>query len=54
MIPFGTDDKGILATVVGSVMPARMGLFGLILTPNNALSLAKKGWSKTVDKGLHG
>jgi hypothetical protein len=46
MVPFGTDDKGILATVVGSVVPARMGLFNLILTPNNAQALAKKGWNK--------
>jgi hypothetical protein len=46
MMPFGTDDKGIIATVVGSIVPARMGLFSLILTPNNALALAKKGWNK--------
>jgi hypothetical protein len=46
MVPFGTDAKGIIATVVGSIVPARMGLFGLILTPNNARSLAKAGWNK--------
>jgi hypothetical protein len=46
MMPFGTDDKGIIATVVGNVTPARMGLFGLILTPNNAQALAKRGWTK--------
>jgi hypothetical protein len=50
MVPFGTDDKGIIATVVGSIVPARMGLFSLILTPNNAQSLAKRGWSKQTVK----
>ncbi len=46
MMPFGTDAKGIIATVVGNVMPARMGLFSLILTPNNSQTLAKQGWNK--------
>ncbi len=46
MIPFATDAKGILATVVGSIVPARSGLFILVLTPNNAKTLAKEGWSK--------
>jgi hypothetical protein len=46
MMPFGTDDKGILATVVGSVGPARMGSFALLLTPTNAKSLSSRGWSK--------
>jgi hypothetical protein len=50
MIPFGTDDKGIIATVVGSIVPARMGLFGLVLTPTNAQTLAKRGWSKQAVK----
>jgi hypothetical protein len=46
MIPFGTDDKGILATVVGSVTPARMGTFVLILTPAHARTLAGRGWTR--------
>jgi hypothetical protein len=46
MMPFGTDAKGILATIVGSVVPARMGCFAVLLTPTNAGSLAKGGWSK--------
>jgi hypothetical protein len=50
MVPFTTDDKGIIATVVGSLVPARMGLFVLILTPNNAQALAKRGWSKQTVK----
>ena len=50
MMPFGTDAKGILATVVGSVVPARMGSFAVLLTPTNAGSLAKGGWSKKAVK----
>jgi hypothetical protein len=46
MVPFGTDDKGILATVVGSVTPARMGMFALVLTPTNARTLAGRGWTR--------
>jgi hypothetical protein len=49
-IPFSTDAKGLLATVVGSIVPARFGLFGLILTPNNAQSLANSGWTKPAIK----
>jgi hypothetical protein len=50
MVPFSTDAKGLLATVVGSIVPARMGMFALLLTPNNAQSLAKRGWSKQAVK----
>jgi hypothetical protein len=46
MIPFGTDDKGILATVIGSVTPARMGMFALVLTPAHARTLAGRGWTR--------
>ncbi|MBN1160992.1 MAG: hypothetical protein JXA17_03480 [Dehalococcoidales bacterium] len=46
MMPFGTDDKGILATIVGSIVPARQGAFAALLTPNNAKSIADGGWSK--------
>jgi hypothetical protein len=46
MMPFGTDDKGILATVLGGLTPLRQGSFALLLTPNNAASLASAGWSK--------
>ncbi len=46
MVPFGTDDKGILDTVIDSIRPARMGLFALVLTPAHAKSLANKGWTK--------
>ncbi len=50
MMPFGTDDKGILATIVGSVVPARMGSFAVLLTPTNAKSLSNGGWSKKAVK----
>ncbi len=50
MMPFGTDDKGLLATIVGSVVPARMGFFAVLLTPTNAASLANSGWSKKAVK----
>ncbi len=50
MMPFGTDDKGILATIVGSIFPARMGSFAVLLTPTNAASIAKGGWSKKAVK----
>jgi hypothetical protein len=50
MMPFGTDDKGLLATVIGSVIPARLGTFAVLLTPTNAASLAKAGWSKKAVK----
>jgi hypothetical protein len=46
MVPFGTDDKGILGTVINSITPARMGVFGLVLTPAHAKSLADSGWTK--------
>jgi hypothetical protein len=46
MIPYGTDDKGIMTTVVTSITQARMGLFALLLTPANAKCLASRGWTK--------
>jgi hypothetical protein len=50
MIPFGTDDKGILATITGSIVPARQGAFAALLTPNNAKAMADGGWSKQALK----
>ena len=50
MMPFGTDDKGILATVIGSVSPARMGIFTLLLTPAHAKTFADSGWTKKAIK----
>jgi hypothetical protein len=50
LMPFGTDDKGLLATIVGSVIPSRMGTFAVFLTPNNAKSLSSRGWTKQAVK----
>jgi hypothetical protein len=50
MMPFGTDDKGILATIVGGLTPARMGSLAVLLTPTNAGTLADGGWSKQAVK----
>jgi hypothetical protein len=46
MVPFGTDDKGIMATVIGSIVPARMGMFALVLTPSHARTMAGRGWTR--------
>jgi hypothetical protein len=46
MIPYGTDDKGILTTAITNITQARMGLFALVLTPSHAKSLANRGWTK--------
>jgi hypothetical protein len=50
MMPFGTDDKGILASVLGGLIPLRQGSFALLLTPTNAAALAGAGWSKQAVK----
>jgi hypothetical protein len=46
MMPFGTDVKGVLATVLGNVAPARMGQFLLLLNPSHAKTFADAGWTK--------
>jgi hypothetical protein len=46
MVPYGTDDKGILTTIVTNVTQARMGLFAVLLTPAHVKSLASRGWTK--------
>ena len=46
MMAYGTDDKGILSTIIYNVMPGRLGILGIMLTPTNARSLASKGWTK--------
>jgi len=44
--PYGSDDKGILRSVISNVIPARRGLFCLMLIPSHARTLAEKGWTK--------
>lgn len=46
MMAYSTDAEGILRTVIYNVMPGRLGILGLMLTPTNARSLASKGWTK--------
>jgi hypothetical protein len=46
IFPYGTDDKGILGTIIYNLTPYRMGITGIILTPTNARSLARRGWTK--------
>jgi hypothetical protein len=50
MMPFGTDDKGILASVLGGLTPLRQGSFALLLSPTNAAALASAGWTKQAVK----
>jgi hypothetical protein len=50
LVPYGTDDKGLLNTMIFNLTPLRMGITGFILTPTNAQSLAKQGWSKKAIK----
>jgi hypothetical protein len=47
---YSTDDKGLLATVVSNLTSGGMGPLYIMLTPTNARSLAKKGWTKKTIK----
>jgi hypothetical protein len=47
---YSTDDKGLLTTVVSNLTSGGMGPLYLMLTPTNARSLAKKGWTKKAIK----
>jgi hypothetical protein len=44
--PYGTDDKGILSTILHNLLPSRSGLHCLILSPSPARALAERGWTK--------
>jgi hypothetical protein len=45
--PYGTDDQGILISLVYNLMPARSGSLNLfILPPPHAHALARAGWDK--------
>jgi len=46
MMPYGTDDMGILKSIINNVMPLRMGVFGVLLTPTHARTFASRGWTK--------
>jgi hypothetical protein len=44
--PYGTDDKGILSSMIYNVLPSRSGLLCILLPPPVAKALAEKGWKK--------
>lgn len=46
--PYGSDDRGILDAIVYNLQPGRGGLTCLILTPEHARVLARKGWTKKM------
>lgn len=47
---YGTDDKGILATIVSNIAPGRFGQLGVMMTPVNAQALGSRGWTKETIK----
>jgi hypothetical protein len=47
---YGTDDKGILATVTSNIAPGRFGQLGVMMTPVNAQAMASRGWNKEAIK----
>jgi len=44
--PYATDDSGILRTVIYNLVPGRRGGISLVFSPQNAKTLARKGWTK--------
>ncbi len=46
MWAYGSDDEGILRTIIYNLIPGRRGMFCLVLTPPHAQILARKGWTK--------
>ncbi|MAF49345.1 MAG: hypothetical protein QF393_14470 [Rhodospirillales bacterium] len=50
--PYGSDTKGLLNAVVANIIPARRGLFCLMITPTHAKMLAKDGWDKQTVKAF--
>jgi hypothetical protein len=46
LMPYNTDDRGILASIIYNTPSLRMGVFSVLLTPTNANALASRGWSK--------
>jgi hypothetical protein len=46
VMPFGTDVKGLLATIIGCLVPARFGQFILLFNPTIAKTFADAGWTK--------
>ncbi|MFC1532492.1 hypothetical protein ACFL7M_03875 [Thermodesulfobacteriota bacterium] len=44
--PYGSDDQGMLKSMVYNVLPSRSGLVCILLPPPVAKALAEKGWTK--------
>jgi len=45
---YGNDDAGILSAIIYNLLPGRGGLTCILLTPTQARTLAKKGWTKPL------
>jgi hypothetical protein len=45
---YGSDDKGILNTLIYNLPPGRSGLTCLLMTPTQAKTLAQAGWTKPL------
>ena len=52
ILPYGTDDKGILNSLIYNLQPGRGGMTCLVLTPDHARILAKNGWTKPMIKNF--
>jgi hypothetical protein len=44
--PYGTEDKGILSTLIYNIWPESDGSLQIMLTPTLAKALSSAGWSK--------
>jgi hypothetical protein len=47
---YGTDDKGLLNTVIYNLTAGRMGMLALMMTPVNAKAFGSRGWTKQAIK----
>ncbi len=45
---YGSDAKGILSTLIYNLLPGRGGLSCLLITPPQAKTLARAGWTKAM------
>jgi hypothetical protein len=52
ILPYGSDDKGILNALIYNLQPGRGGMTCLVLTPTHARILAKAGWTKQKIKNF--
>jgi hypothetical protein len=52
ILPYGSDDKGILNGLIYNLQPGRGGMTCFMLTPNHAQILARAGWTKQKVKNF--